>query len=233
MTRRTASFKRQYDSETASEFKVKPLSNKNRSAKTENESTGGNAAMRPKRVCFRCRQAGHRVSECPQIDPSGAKKEKNLCYACGSIEHRLNQCPKKKSTRLYQIIALRFDGRSFVFISRRLKKRESCIGICRLFYLQQKRSFGVFMPAEHKRALSRWRLLPFLRFYATSSQALSTCGTRLVYFHKMCIVYLIKVKIYVRYRINLCNDEYSKMVFRRRRNHRVGNNEFGTFSRCR
>lgn len=43
------------------------------------------------KVCFKCRQPGHRLADCTA--EIGASKEK-ICFKCGSIEHSLYQCPK-------------------------------------------------------------------------------------------------------------------------------------------
>ena len=45
-----------------------------------------------KRVCFKCRQPGHLVSDCPlQSDPDELT---NICYFCCSLEHKLSECTK-------------------------------------------------------------------------------------------------------------------------------------------
>ena len=76
---------------------------------------GGGYSKNKTAVCYRCRQPGHTIAECPN------KEEKNnytstidndddelaegapsslpsssICYKCGSTEHSLSQCPKRK-----------------------------------------------------------------------------------------------------------------------------------------
>ncbi|XP_027200124.1 uncharacterized protein LOC113794222 [Dermatophagoides pteronyssinus] len=49
-----------------------------------------------KRVCFKCRQPGHLVSDCPSIDQSSDDRNEltNICYFCCSNEHKLSECIK-------------------------------------------------------------------------------------------------------------------------------------------
>lgn len=45
-------------------------------------------------LCFKCRQPGHSLANCPQASQTDSS---NICYCCGSSEHRLCDCPKYKS----------------------------------------------------------------------------------------------------------------------------------------
>ncbi|KAK3932954.1 Zinc finger CCHC domain-containing protein 9 [Frankliniella fusca] len=58
-------------------------------------------AREKKKVCFNCRQAGHLLSECPEVGSFGSSKRfdssaVNICYKCGSTEHTHFQCQVKK-----------------------------------------------------------------------------------------------------------------------------------------
>ncbi len=47
-----------------------------------------------KHLCFKCRQPGHELANCPQ---AGSEDAADICYFCGSSEHRLHECVKYKS----------------------------------------------------------------------------------------------------------------------------------------
>lgn len=53
------------------------------------------------KVCFKCREEGHRAQDCPQgagdtgseSTPGGSSKsQKQICYRCGKSDHSLKQC---------------------------------------------------------------------------------------------------------------------------------------------
>lgn len=47
-----------------------------------------------KTLCYKCRQSGHSLANCPFEDKDEASGD--LCYYCGSTEHRLSACSKFK-----------------------------------------------------------------------------------------------------------------------------------------
>lgn len=48
-----------------------------------------------KHLCFKCRQPGHSMANCPQ---AGEQDSSDICYFCGSAEHRLFECLKWKQS---------------------------------------------------------------------------------------------------------------------------------------
>ncbi|CAF2085809.1 unnamed protein product [Rotaria magnacalcarata] len=58
-----------------------------------------------KKICFRCRAAGHSMNECTAEIPDELKQKREvktgICYKCGSTEHRLNQCTVKGDSFAY------------------------------------------------------------------------------------------------------------------------------------
>ena len=46
------------------------------------------------KVCFKCRQSGHSVQECPSIKKD-SEQGTGICYKCGSTEHALRNCKVK------------------------------------------------------------------------------------------------------------------------------------------
>ena len=52
-----------------------------------------------KKICFRCRQAGHSMNECTSEIPVEEQKQREvktgICYKCGSTEQRLNQSQRR------------------------------------------------------------------------------------------------------------------------------------------
>lgn len=44
------------------------------------------------KVCFNCREEGHRAQDCPQTRTEGGKPTKQICYRCGKSDHSLKQC---------------------------------------------------------------------------------------------------------------------------------------------
>jgi hypothetical protein len=53
-----------------------------------------------KRVCFKCRQPGHAVYECPQMK-NDSEQGTGICYKCGSTEHAVQQCKVKLESGKY------------------------------------------------------------------------------------------------------------------------------------
>ena len=54
-------------------------------------------------VCYRCRQPGHTIANCPSIEPESRQSQPDkqesvgtLCYRCGSTEHTLSNCTKPR-----------------------------------------------------------------------------------------------------------------------------------------
>lgn len=46
------------------------------------------------KVCFKCRQSGHSVQECPKIK-TDSEQGTGICYKCGSTEHSVKNCKVK------------------------------------------------------------------------------------------------------------------------------------------
>ena len=44
------------------------------------------------KVCFNCRQEGHRAQMCPEATTKGGKPVQQICYRCGKSDHSLKQC---------------------------------------------------------------------------------------------------------------------------------------------
>lgn len=50
-------------------------------------------AREKKKLCFHCRNSGHVLSECPQLEKNDAElMEAGICFKCGSTEHQHTQC---------------------------------------------------------------------------------------------------------------------------------------------
>ncbi|XP_052794377.1 uncharacterized protein LOC128227673 isoform X1 [Mya arenaria] len=49
-----------------------------------------------KKHCFHCREAGHQMSECPDMQKD-VEHGTGICFKCGSTEHAINKCPVKLS----------------------------------------------------------------------------------------------------------------------------------------
>lgn len=50
-------------------------------------------------ICLGCRQRGHYVKDCPQLDIAPAEDQmycSEVCFNCGSYEHALKNCPKAR-----------------------------------------------------------------------------------------------------------------------------------------
>ncbi len=47
-----------------------------------------------KRVCFKCRQPGHPITECPEMLKNNTEAA-GICYKCGSTEHSMQKCKVK------------------------------------------------------------------------------------------------------------------------------------------
>lgn len=46
-----------------------------------------------KKLCFHCRNSGHVLSECPELDKNDEQlPESGICFKCGSTEHQHTQC---------------------------------------------------------------------------------------------------------------------------------------------
>jgi len=50
--------------------------------------------------CFRCRQPGHKISECPQLE-ANLDNGIGVCYNCGAADHKIYQCKKQSKTMDY------------------------------------------------------------------------------------------------------------------------------------
>lgn len=44
------------------------------------------------KVCFNCREEGHRAQDCPEARNEDGKAAKQICYRCGKSDHSLKQC---------------------------------------------------------------------------------------------------------------------------------------------
>ncbi|XKL60971.1 hypothetical protein PGB90_008028 [Kerria lacca] len=49
-------------------------------------------ARKKKKLCFHCRNSGHVLSECPEIQKDDQLAESGICFKCGSTEHQHMQC---------------------------------------------------------------------------------------------------------------------------------------------
>ncbi len=47
-----------------------------------------------KRVCFKCRQSGHSINDCPEMLKNNTEAA-GICYKCGSTEHSMQKCKVK------------------------------------------------------------------------------------------------------------------------------------------
>ena len=45
-------------------------------------------------LCFNCRSAGHKLSECPEIQKD-VEQGTGICFKCGSTEHSSAKCNLK------------------------------------------------------------------------------------------------------------------------------------------
>jgi len=53
-------------------------------------------ARSKKLVCFKCRQPGHMLADCPQGgDKDDKRPDSGLCFKCGSLEHKSKDCKSK------------------------------------------------------------------------------------------------------------------------------------------
>ncbi|XP_015795616.1 zinc finger CCHC domain-containing protein 9 [Tetranychus urticae] len=49
-----------------------------------------------KNACYRCRDPGHKLSECPKAE-GDMDTMTDVCFKCGSAEHNLSECKSKKT----------------------------------------------------------------------------------------------------------------------------------------
>lgn len=89
-TKRTA-LPSQHDMEVSLGFKK--ARSENRRQKREQDRNAG-------KVCFNCRQEGHRAQSCPENKTEGGKSQKQICYRCGKSDHSLKQCRSNPSKGL-------------------------------------------------------------------------------------------------------------------------------------
>ena len=63
--------------------------------KSKSKHGRGKSCMR-KDSCFRCRQPGHRVAECPQLESElgAGNPNDSVCWCCG-CGHRSRECPMR------------------------------------------------------------------------------------------------------------------------------------------
>ncbi|XP_071965466.1 zinc finger CCHC domain-containing protein 9-like [Antedon mediterranea] len=52
-------------------------------------------AKTSKMVCFHCRETGHGVADCPQVNDEHDDENIGVCFRCGSTEHDIGRCKAK------------------------------------------------------------------------------------------------------------------------------------------
>jgi len=83
------------------ELKTKGLTKKelDMAIKKERRSAEKTLARSKKMVCFKCRQPGHMLADCPMASSEDKKTRPNtgICFKCGSLEHISKDCKSKKT----------------------------------------------------------------------------------------------------------------------------------------
>ncbi|CAJ0586348.1 unnamed protein product, partial [Mesorhabditis spiculigera] len=62
----------------------------------ETRRIGRQVKKQVKRVCLKCREPGHKISECPKMT---TEEGVDICFKCGSTEHNIYKCPRKDKVK--------------------------------------------------------------------------------------------------------------------------------------